>query len=320
MKKRPRKPAESDLDAPAFRIAPYRVEQITPDPPASPFANLKAINFPSIWEVTKGKGVKIAVLDTGVGNHSALEPSINRKMSRNFTGSGAPNDVRDENKHGTLVAGVIAARRNVGVAPDSELFIGKVMRRLSDLKVAALLDAICWAIDRRVNLINLSLGICQEPCQEIRTAIETAVSNGIFVICAAGNGGMKGVDCPAQYEECVAVGAIDLTGQRRWEGTASEGQSAVGDELDIVARGELIYSTLPDGNYGKVSGTSMAAPFVTGVIALALAKPLVQDVKSPIKTQKQLLEHLRLTARHMGSPKEFGFGEIDPEKLFNSVM
>jgi subtilisin family serine protease len=325
------KVSQSDLDARIFRAAPARIEFAVDtarelfSPPAAEgidfdlFAGFADVSFPSLWAITKGHGVRIAVLDTGVALHPALEPNINRAASKDFTGSSAnSNDVTDEDGHGTHVAGIIAARADVGVAPEAELCIGKVSRTDSGGKVGDLLAGINWAIEQQVNIINISFGSHEEPSLEIHKAIKRAKDKHIFVICAAGNSGVAGLDYPAKYQECVAVGAIDLV-QRRWE--ASQEASAVGDELDIVARGEKINSTLRDGRFGKLSGTSMAAPFVTGVLALALSKPLT-PASRPIRTHEQLLERLKLTAKDLGPggrDKEFGFGKIDPESLFNSI-
>lgn len=306
-----------------LRIAPYRVEQDFDARSENLFAFVDVAAFASIWSVTKGEGIKIAVLDTGVAFHSALEPSINRTASRNFTGDGnGIHDVDDKVGHGTHVAGIIAAQENIGVAPKAELYIGKVMRHLAGGSVDALVDGIEWAVEQKVNIINLSMGSLKDTNEKMLNALK-AVSNEIFVVCAAGNGGSEGLDFPAKYEQCIAVGALNAAGDRRWKGdSAGEGESAVGKELDLMARGESVRSTLLNGRLGKLSGTSMAAPFVTGVLALALSKPLVRPVIAPIKTRQDLKNRLPLIAKDLGQAEhdnEFGFGVIEPQTLFNSV-
>jgi subtilisin family serine protease len=271
-----------------------------------------------LWRYTKGKGIKVAILDSGADiSHPALGRRI--KEYEDFTGGVTR---LDEDGHGTMVAGIIAANQSsgsaTGVAPEAELYVGKVIRGTTGGEVGNLLRGIEWAAEKRVNIINICLEI-KEPEANIHAAIKRAISQGICVICAAGNNGYDGIFYPAAYEECITVGAVNRMGIR-WEA------SSMGSQLDIVAMGERVRAVYPiyknRKGYSVKSGTSMAAAFVTGVAVLGLAKQQSYPTKAPIRDQKDLLARLRLTAIDR-SPKtpneEYGYGEIDPMRFFDSI-
>lgn len=293
------------------------MRQITEPLPRLPSSDFEEFQTASAQNVLPGNGIKVAILDTGIDpNHTALQPSIEK--TKDFTGS--LRGVFDESAHGTLVAGVVAAHRqaagSAGVAPGARLFIGKVLRNHNGGgDVEHLLKGIRWAIDQQVQIINISLG-SQEELPEVKNAFQEAGRKNVFVICAAGNRGSQGLDYPAQYDNCVAVGAIDGDG-RRWE----DGQdaSAIGTELDIAAFGDSVMSTWPGGGYGRKSGTSLAAPFVSGVLALVLAMQRDQRVRRPIRTLPQLLTRLKQTAIDRVNDDEYVRLEIDRERFLNSL-
>jgi subtilisin family serine protease len=276
-----------------------------------------------VWAETRaGRGVKIAILDTGVdSDHPAFEESISATRSRDFTNSEV--GYEDESGHGTLVAGVIAAKKKrdgvTGLAPEAELYIGKIIReQLPGGKVEDLAAGLEWAVEKGVHLINLSVG-SRKNDRKVHQLIRQARSRGIFVICAAGNQGGKGIDYPAKLDECLAVGAIDDYDQY-WEG--DEDASAKGEELDLVADGDEVESTHLNGEYGKASGTSMAAPFVTGLVALAMAKRFAQGASASRSNLEYIRERLLTTATDLGRPgldEKFGVGKIDPVRFIKSI-
>jgi subtilisin family serine protease len=280
--------------------------------------NSSLADISPLWRYTKGAGVKVAVLDSGADlTHPALERRI--KEYEDFTGA----VIRlDEDGHGTMVAGIIAANQASGfapgVAPEAELYVGKVIRETTGGKIGNLLRGVEWAVEKKVNIINICLE-SKEPDAKIHAAIKNAISQGICVICAAGNSGREGIHYPAAYEEPVTVGAVNRVGVR-WE------SSAIGNRLDIVAMGERVRGAFPiyknPKGYSVKSGTSMAAAFVTGVAALGLARQLSYPAKAPIRDQKDLLARLRATAIDRGHKKpndEYGYGEIDPMRFFDSI-
>lgn len=319
--------SEAILHNKALRIQPY---QKVPALPQLGRLNLNAA-FPNLdnrWRQSNGRGVKIAVLDTGIDlGHPALTANI--RDYANFADGAVNSDVNDLEGHGTMVAGVIAARSFnrsiIGIAPEAQLYIGKVTNQNSGGNPESLRAGIEWARQKRVHIINISLG-SDAPVKEIHDEIKAARNDGIFVICAAGNDGtLEGLDFPARYDECISVGAVTKNGNR-WELSTGAG-SAVGHELDIVAVGHLVRSTFPrnlDSSGESVrSGTSLAAPFVSGVLALALAKhQLFKDSKTKIENLRNVLGHLLRTTIDLGPSgpdSQFGYGLIDPERFLAEV-
>lgn len=316
----------------SFSIAPYSVQKyVEPalearDEAASSLSNLNASFrhvFPE-WREIKGEGIKIAILDTGIDpDHPSLKSNI--KASRDFTGG---DSTKDENGHGTMVSGIIAASDSTGamtgVAPGSQLYIGKVLKNLTGGNKDHLIDGIKWAMGKqvdggenidKVDIIHLSL-TSKEADDELHAVIREAISSDMFVICAAGNRGEEGVEFPAKYEESIAVGAVNKVGN-------SMKMSAKGPELDFVALGDLVQSTFPtyftnSTGFSVSSGTSLAAPFVTGASALALAKHRQSGGETPIRNQQELMEHLKRIAKDIppaGLDPNTGFGLIDPENM-----
>jgi len=275
--------------------------------------SLKMFSIPLWWKETRGEGIKVAILDTGIAyNHPDLSHAI--MEWKDFTGSKC--GPADMDGHGTHVAGIIAAQKNgqgvVGIAPKAKLLIGKVLGDKGVGSFEALAKGIHWAIEKNADIISLSLQNAGEN-EAVHEAIKEAKNKGIFVICAAGNKGphIDTVKFPALYPETIAVGAID----RRLKVPR---YSSRGIRVDLVAPGEEILSTYPPKIYAVLSGTSMAAPFVSGVTALLIAKHRKYGGETPIKTQADLLEHLGRTAIDIGAagldPRS-GFGLINPEDL-----
>lgn len=299
-----------------FMLPPYRIKRVVLAASEIIDWGLDMLSIPLLWKQTKGKGIKVAVLDTGIDyKHPDLSSAI--LNLKDFTNSGTgPWDV---DGHGTHVAGTIAARKDgrgvVGVAPEAKLLIGKV---LGDNGYGSFKDTaagIKWAIDQKADIISMSLGSAWYD-QSVHEAIKAAVGSGIFVICAAGNSGdnLDTVEYPGKHPETVAVGAVD----RSLEVTE---YSSRGDQVDIAAPGDEILSTYPPQKYAVLSGTSMATPFVSGVVALMLAKHRQYGGDTPVENQEQLIQHLRKTAVDIGPhgpDPHSGFGLINPESLLDA--
>ena len=169
-----------------------------------------------------------------------------------------------------------------------------------------------WAIESGADILSMSLG-SSEPDEEIHQALLLAISKGIFVITAAGNEGpdLDTVGYPAGFPEMVAVGSIDR--RKRLSQFSSRGR-----QVDVVAPGDEITSCYPPRGYAVLSGTSMATPFVSGVVALALAKHRKLGGKTPLRTQQDLIQHLCRTsadAGPVGFDPLYGCGILDPAKL-----
>jgi subtilisin family serine protease len=172
-----------------------------------------------------------------------------------------------------------------------------------------------WAVAAGADILSLSLG-SPDASAAIKAAIDRAVAAGRFVICAAGNEGRDdAVNYPAKWETTIAVGAVDRLGQiARF--------SSRGPEVDVCGPGCDVLSTFPGGRYAKLSGTSMATPFVTGVVALMLAKHRAAGGATPVRNNHELREHLRRTATDagpIGDDPAYGFGLISPDALLGSI-
>ena len=243
-----------------------------------------------------GKKVKVAVFDTGISNHEDLTISGGVSFV-DYTDS-----YSDDNGHGTHVAGTIAANNNkigvVGVAPDAEIYAVKILDNSGKGSYSGIISALEWAIDNDIEIINMSLGSSQFS-SVLHDAVKQAVDAGIIIVAAAGNQG-EGEDTvlyPAKYPEVVAVGA--LTEQYKAAAFSSRGLG-----LNIVAPGLSVLSTLNDGDYAAMSGTSMAAPHVSG--ALAALKSKNKKLGSV-----ELINRIYETATPLGDYSTYGCGFLN---------
>ena len=232
---------------------------------------IEMIKAKSIWEESqKGEGVNIAVIDSGCDiNHESLKDNI--VGVRNFTNEDEknPNIVIDRVGHGTHVVGTIVANGNnntiLGVAPKSNIYVLKAIDRTGSGKVSWVVNAIYYAIDKKVDIISMSLGLSQNN-DKLQRAVKEAVSKNITIVCAAGNEGNGNANdfeysYPAAYIDVISVGAVDKKG-------VPANFSNANLVIDVVAPGVDILSTYPDNKFAILSGTSMAAPHVSGSLAL----------------------------------------------------
>ncbi len=270
--------------------------------------------------------VVVAVLDTGVdADHPELRDAVRPGFdfvdiidgAKEFLGdyTGADADAGDEVGHGNHVAGIIAGRglaMPAGVVPQCKILPVRVlaaMKRGGTRVGAGLLDninaGIKWAIDQGVDVINMSLGIRHTggglPHEEV---VNYAREMGVTIVAASGNDGQEQLYYPGALKGVIAVGAVDENGD-----IAS--YSTYGRQVSLVAPGSAIYSAYLGGKYAFSSGTSQAAPFVSGAVAL-----LKSFAKSAGKTLSdgQVKHILKHTAdkidRRFKHPKA-GFGRIN---------
>lgn len=261
-----------------FKLPPIKVQSVITEVSEIPWG-VQMVNAPGVWDKTRGEGVVVAVLDTGIdSSHPDL---VGRVIDgRNFTDdyNGNPKNFFDNQSHGTHVAGTIAAVSNnlgvVGVAPDVKLLVGKVLAGDGSGSYDSIIQGIKWAVDwrgpngERARVISMSLGGPQD-FPELHQAIKYAVANDVLVVAASGNEGdgstrTNEFSYPGAYQEVVEVGAIDYFKQLAEF-------SNTNDEIDVVAPGVDVLSTIPGGQWAKYSGTSMATPHVSAVAALLIA-------------------------------------------------
>ncbi|WP_138431628.1 S8 family peptidase [Fodinibius saliphilus] len=236
---------------------------------------LSGFGIKEVWdEGYMGEGVSIAVLDTGIDiDHPNLKHSFNQIDSFNFLSR--DKDVQDWNGHGTHCSGIIAANgvNNVwGVAPKAKVISGKITRSvISGINLDVLADAIEY-YNGKVDLISISAGVSRIN-KRVREAIEACEQT--LIVAAIGNSETrrKG-DYPAEHESVLAVGAVD-------ELEKITDYTIRSKNLGICAPGHEIYSTAQKGGYKTDSGTSMATPYVSGLLALAKSK-------SPQKSMSEL--------------------------------
>ncbi|MBE4907144.1 S8 family peptidase [Bacillus luteolus] len=223
------------------------------------------IHSPKIFSTgLTGKGIKIAVLDSGVvPNHPDL------KIAGGVSFVGGSNDYIDKNGHGTHVTGIIGAQHNSiginGIAPDATIYVVKVLDAEGFGFLSEIAAGIDWAINNNIDIINLSIGT-NEDSITLSSIIKKAYNSGVFVVASAGNDGDPNgdtdtIDYPGRYLETIAVGAVDKDFVRA-------GFSATGPLLEVVAPGVDILSTYLNNDYAILSGTSMSTAYVTGVLAL----------------------------------------------------
>lgn len=262
-------------------------------------SNIARIGADSFWKQGyKGKGVVVAVLDTGCNiHHIDLKDRIigGFNFTREFDKDTTIFD--DLNGHGTHVAGIIAASANntgiVGVAPEINLLILKVLDQRGHGSVESIINAIDYAIDWRgpnhehVNIISMSLGMSSSN-EALHNVIKKAIFNNIAVVVAAGNDGDGNLftdeySYPAKYEEVIAVGAFD-------DKKNVADFSNTNKEVDLYAPGLLVKSTYLNKSYLHMSGTSMAAPHVSGALALLINK--YENVTKLKPTEPQLFNYL----------------------------
>lgn len=267
----------------------YKVEafKIPNDPDFGKQWALPKIEAPQGWDLTSGiPMVKIAILDTGIDkDHPDLSSKVDEWV--NFSSSKTSDDLYG---HGTHVAGIAAAatNNNLGVAGlgwESRLLSVKVLDDQGIGYHSSIADGIKWAAERKVAVINLSLGGSKRS-RTLEQAIKYAWNKGVVLACAAGNSGNKSPTYPAYYGDCIATAATDGDDQKTsW--------SSYGDWVDVAAPGDKIYSTFPNHDnklgvkdYGYGSGTSMATPHVAGLAALLFGT----DGTSTNSRVRQLIE------------------------------
>ena len=225
------------------------------------------IGAPKLWNKSRGRRVKIGVIDTGADfRHPDIRHALRKGI--NILDHRLPAD--DDNGHGTHIAGTIAAgagtRRGIrGVAPGAEIHPVKAFDREGSAYVSDIVLAVEWCLENGMHIINMSFGM-PDFSRILHEAVRKAWDRRVTVVASAGNGGKKAeVDFPARSSAVIAVGAINRRGR-----IASF--SNRGREVDVYAPGEAIYSAWLKGRYNELNGTSMAAAHVSGTVALILAR------------------------------------------------
>jgi serine protease len=308
-------------------------------PPATPndqlFAlqwNLQAIGAPVAWQVATGAGITIAVVDSGV---DLTHEDLKGKVIADVTCIGAAGDFtkckpggQDDNGHGTHVAGIAAANTNnattdfgggvAGVAPDASILDVKVLRQSCDTingcdasgTADDVIAGINYAVEHGAKVINLSLGNTSQSVlgHSFAAAVNAAFSRGVISVIAAGNDFL--LPSGGSDVNAIIVGALNRNDTKASYGNpigdAKWGLMAPGGEPDTpdgcATKPVAVLSTYFNNKYACLAGTSMAAPHVSGAVAVLLSMGL-----SPQKT----IDQLRSTARNVGPAAVYGSGALD---------
>lgn len=260
---------------------------------AIPTDTISLTGAPSLWSKTKGQGISVAIIDTGVAEH----PDLNIKGGLSTLGDVFTDDFFDDNGHGTHVAGIVGAnggtRGLLGMAPEVDLYAVKALDKNGSGYVSDIIEGIAFAVQEGIDVANLSLGT-GESSEALHRAVRKAALSSIILVAAAGNTGMTEnpeLLYPAKYPEVLSVGSVN-------NNEVFSRFSSYGPELDILAYGENILSTFLGKSYRRESGTSMASPQVSGALALLLG--LGYKKKDAIRVLLKNAKHLSLPVEKQG--------------------
>jgi type VII secretion-associated serine protease mycosin len=274
---------------------------------------LQRVLLDQLWQGTeKGKGVRVAVIDTGVDDKNPqLAPVVDEAAGRDYLGGkkgGDPTD--DEVGHGTKVAGIIAARPRegtgfVGLAPNATIIPIRQNDADSSGDSDTMAQAISYAVSQGADVINISQDTTKplSATSDLARAVREAIGKGVVVVASAGNDGLDGktkATYPAAFEGVLAVASSDRNNER-----ASFSQA--GSFVGVAAPGVDIVSTVPGGGQCADNGTSFSAPFVAGVAALL-------KEKHPDWAPAQIITQIEQTAERVvnGHDNFVGWGVVDP--------
>ncbi|WP_320065895.1 type VII secretion-associated serine protease mycosin [Micromonospora sp. RTGN7] len=280
---------------------------------------LRRLEPSAAWRLTRGGGVIVAVIDSGVSSvHPVLRGQV--RAGRDFNGLEQRQGQCDQAGHGTMVAGIIAGRAETGVpfsgiAPAARILPIRVLpdtRRTNDESLPGqIAQAIRYAVDNDAKVINLSLETLPRP--ELAAAIEYALAKRVVVVAAAGNQQQQRDQpaYPAGYPGVIAVAGVDEQG-------GHVGTSISGDYVDIAAPGHNIVAPAPNGDGWLTEpegGTSFAAAYVSGVAALICAA-------YPDLTPAQVAERLTDTADSPpdGRDAQVGYGVVNPYRAVTNLL
>lgn len=275
---------------------------------------VKRIGAGAVHPDNTGAGVKVAIIDTGI---DYTHPELDANYAGGYDFVNKDNDPMDDNRHGTHVAGTVAAVKNgagvVGVAPEAHLYALKVLGADGSGSYSAVIAALQWAVDNGIQVTNNSYGSSTNPGTTVQQAFDNAYAAGVLNVCAAGNTGTSAGDgdnviYPARYDSCIAVAATDKNDNRA-------SFSSTGPAVELAAPGVSINSTVP-GGYATLSGTSMASPHAAGTAALVIASGIT-DANGDGKINDEVRLRLQQTADDLGAAgrdPQYGFGLVDADE------
>lgn len=282
------------------------------DPDFNKQWNLKSINAQDAWKISKGKGITVAVIDTGV---TRVKDLSNTEFVPGYDFVNKRVQADDDNGHGTHVAGTIAQSTNnrygvAGVAHEAKIMPLKVLSAGGSGTVADIAEAIRFAADNGADIINMSLG-GGGASQLMQDAIDYAYSKDVMIVAAAGNAGRNAAEYPGRYSHVMSVSAIDADNHKAPYSNYGAGVdiSAPGGNTREDKSGGILQETINRrtgaSSFEYFQGTSMASPHVAGVAAAVKA--------AGAQKPEQIWAILQKSAKQMpGDDRNyFGAGQLD---------
>ena len=286
----------------------YKTFEAPNDPDYVKQWNLRSINVESAWDETKGAGMTVAVIDTGVTQVPDLQQT---KFVKGYDFVNDKEEAYDDNGHGTHVAGTIAQSTNnnygvAGVAYEANIMPLKVLSAYGGGTIADIAEAIRFAADNGADVINLSLGGAGES-QVLEEAVNYAYNKGVVVVAAAGNENRNSASYPARYPHVISVAATGPSGEKAPYSNFGAGVdiSAPGGSQDGQILQETIDPETGASMFAGFQGTSMASPHVAAVAAMVKA--------SGVETPDEIREVLTQSVRKVQEDplNHFGAGHLD---------
>jgi subtilisin family serine protease len=306
---------------------PVEKQELIPKDHGTTTYGLQQINATNLWEQfdTKGEGASVAVLDTGIdADHPDIELADDGWAFFDANGNEVDTEPFDNDGHGTHVSGTIsggdASGAHIGVAPEVDLYNAKVLNNGGTF--AQIIAGMQWAVEKGVDIINMSLGATGFFDQYIEP-VQNTVQAGTIVVTSSGNSGAQSSGSPGNVYDSFSVGAsnssrdiVSFSSGERVQTQSAWTATWLTDDWpleyyvpDISAPGFSVLSSVPDGEYSRFNGTSMASPHVAG--AAALLKSIDEDL-----SVSDIMTYLENTAMHGDGPEaepdsRYGKGIID---------
>lgn len=246
-----------------------------------------------------GAGVRIALLDTGIADHAAFSGADIVRAVLGQAGSG-----EDQNGHGTAMSGLLVGRDPYarGLAPGATLLSISVLDAQGQGNTFSLAEGIIRAVDMGAQIINISAG-SRYTSSALAQAVSYAYERGVVIVAASGNEGLSMVRSPANYPEVIAVTSVDA--RRQLPGFVNTGPA-----VDLAAPGLGVYSAWLGESFVSVSGSSAAAPFVSGAIALLMS----ENPGMTARAAAEILQNEADEAGPLGKDPAFGAGVLSVQR------
>lgn len=269
------------------------------------------LRLPCVWDYSVDlSNVNVAVLDTGISSgHDDLDYD---RITGVYNLCADSYDVEDDIKHGTNVAGIIAAKRNngigtVGIADGVNLLVFKVFSKNCDHSLCIISAlAMIYEQDIDVDVINISIGFGYSDI--LQNVINKLTERGVIIVAAAGNAGTNKKSYPASCENVISVGSVGTSLQR-------SSFSQYNDMVDVAAPGEKIYTTSLSNSYLSPNGTSFSSPYVAAVAALVKAADKSIDHDGFM----ELIKKTSLDTGDAGYDEYYGWGILQPLAMLDSL-